>query len=157
MAGPQRRGVRRGYKTSMPAGNYQGHSSKCSAVCSTISSASFEATQAKTCVKFGPCTSEVALIPAFPRWSEVCSVEQILQRQMEDPVSNETSVTDELNHWGFKPCCRCYCGCNGETDSYFMPGHDAYFAPRLLATLRGDQNIADAIRQLVRRGGAQVD
>ena len=62
------------------------------------------------------------------------------------------SVTVELSNWGFDPTGFCYCGCREETGGHFAPGHDAYFAPRLLRVLRGNRQVSDAIRRLIAGG-----
>ena len=64
---------------------------------------------------------------------------------------NGISLVDELtNHWGFRPCRRCYCGCGGEpTTGHFLSGHDTFFAANLLAALRGNQDVERAIRGFI--------
>ena len=65
------------------------------------------------------------------------------------------SMTKELEeHWGCKPVGKCYCGCGGCTKRYFAPhGHDTYFAAHLLGQLRGNGQVADAIRSLTSGNG----
>ena len=64
--------------------------------------------------------------------------------------SKKDSVTAELKEqWGFKPMGLCYCGCGRGTKSHFASnGHDTHFAAHLLARLRGNQQVIDAIRSL---------
>ncbi len=62
------------------------------------------------------------------------------------------STIDELQrHWGVFPNGWCHCGCGGPTRgkrAYFIIGHDAFFAPGLLEKLRGNPDVAAAIRKL---------
>ncbi len=65
-------------------------------------------------------------------------------------------VVDELrDHWGFRPNGRCYCGCGNKTGVYFASGHDSRFASSLLAALRGDASVEQAIQRLVERSLGQ--
>ena len=59
---------------------------------------------------------------------------------------------DELqNFWNLNPTGYCYCGCGAETRSHVAPGHDPRVAPNLLAQLRGDKNVAHALKQMSKR------
>jgi hypothetical protein len=69
-------------------------------------------------------------------------------------VNNEehARVVNELkDYWGAKPNDRCYCGCGESTSTgrYFASGHDSRFAANLLADLRCNQQVAEAIQSLV--------
>ena len=57
-------------------------------------------------------------------------------------------IEELIQHWGIKRNGRCHCGCAKPTKGYFVPGHDAKFAANLLSVLRGNDDVASAIRQL---------